>query len=394
MIVRPIVPEEIQSVRDLFNIAFAFAREPGDPPAIKPDEHVNTRAAFDDAGKMTAALELVPFTVWYEGQAVGMGGIGGVSSLPESRRQGNIRALMELSLREMYERGMVLSALYPFSHAYYRQFGYELCCIRRRVQVDFDAFAGFRCDDPVRQWMPGEDDAPIRELYEAFAQAANLPVKREDSHWKHKLGGDPCVTRKYIYLWSDAQGQPSAYAILRAEDVSEGKQLVLDDFACRQPSALRGMFALLRNMGAAYRRFVWKMPPWIDPNTIYPEPYNAEQHIEQAGMARVVNVGEALRLLRHPQEPGSYALRVRDAQLPQNEGVWQVCFDGGEVKVEKKAEGQADWTLDIRALSQLALGYHDVDSLAWAWPALEAPANADTLRRVFRRRRVYLADFF
>lgn len=397
MVIRTIGPEEYQTVVDISDIAFAAVGEPrdsGHPPERAADVHLLTRAAFDDAGKMMASLQLIPYSVWYEGKEVGMGGIGGVSTLPEYRRQGSIRALMEHSLREMHERGMALSALYPFSHAYYRQFGYELACLRRKLEIGFDAFAGFRSEEPVCQWLPGQDDEPIRALYEIFASGTNLAVRRDNSHWKKRLDGDPYAKRKYTYLWRDDQGNPRAYAILSVEDAPDGKRLLMDDFACADPSATQGLFSLLRSMGAAYKKFVWKMPAWIDPNSLFPEPYYAEQRVEQHGMARLVNVGEALRLLRHPKERGSYTLRALDAQLPQNDGLWRVEFGEGQADVKKVQSGEADWTLDIRALTQLALGYHDTDSLMWGWPKLGAPSNAETLRRVFRRRKVYLADHF
>ncbi|MCL2545407.1 MAG: GNAT family N-acetyltransferase, partial [Clostridia bacterium] len=371
-------------------------RRPRDPQKPEdPNAHANIRAAFNDAGAMMGLFHLIPYTVWYEGHQVGMGGIGGVATLPEYRRYGSIRAVFECGLREMYERGMVVSALYPFSYAYYRQFGYESAFLRRRLKIGLKEFAKFRSDESVSHWMPGEDAAPLRAVYDRFARDTNMAVCRDEENWGWKLKDDPFETRRYTYLWRDAGGQPTSYVILRVEDIAQYvRRLHVQDFACREPGGTRGLFALLRNMSAAYETLIWEMPPWIDPNTLFDEPYEAKQKIEPRGMARVINVGEALRLLRHPQAPGSYALGVRDAQLPDNDGVWRVEFGGGEARAKKVQAVEADWTLDIRAFTQLALGYHDVDSLMWGWPDAGAPANGDTLRRVFRRRKLYLADYF
>jgi len=395
MLIRPIVPEELQRTRDIFDIAFAFERKPRDPNEENdPDAHANIRAAFADDGTMMGMFHIVPYTVRYDGHEVDMGGIGGVATLPEYRRHGCIRAIFDHSLLEMYERGMVHSALYPFSYTYYRKFGYESAFLRRRLKIEMRHFAKFKSGESVAQWFPGQDDAPLRAVYRRFAHDVNMAVCRGDDQWEDFLKADPFAKRRYTYLWRDANGEPTAYAMLRAENVEDERHLHVADFACTHPGGTRGLFALLNNMSAGFEYLVWEMPPWIDPNTLFPEPYDAEQKIEPRGMARVVNVGEALRLLRHPEQEGSYALSVRDAQLPQNDGVWRVEFGGGEARAKKVQSTEADWTLDIRAFTQLALGHHDVNTLMWAWPDAGEPGNGDTLRRVFKRRKVYLADYF
>lgn len=393
MIVRPITAEELQAAQNIGAIAFAAQRQ-GEPEPPKPDAHHRVRAAFDGAGRMTACLELPVYQVRFGAHTVGMCGVGGVASLPETRRQGNIRALFEHSLREMYEEGMVFSALYPFSHAYYRQFGYELSCVRRAIKTNMDVFAGFRAAGTLRQWMPGEDDAPLRAVYAEFVRETNLSNQRTDAQWKKWLDVNPYEKRQYTYVWYDDAGRPRAYMILRVVEKSEGKELQATEVACFDNAALLGLFGLLRSMGAAYKTFAWDMPVWIDANTLFPEPYEIKQTITQRGMARIVNVQKALQLLRYPDAPGVFSVRVTDEQLPQNEGVWQVSFGGGEVRTEKSADGPADWTLDIRALTQIVLGYLDVGGLLWSRPGLEHPANRETLERVFVRRAVLLTEFF
>ena len=51
-------------------------------------------------------------------------GISSVATLPEYRRAGVMREMFKGMLPRMYERGAALSGLYPFSHAFYRKFGY------------------------------------------------------------------------------------------------------------------------------------------------------------------------------------------------------------------------------------------------------------------------------
>ncbi|MDR3051443.1 MAG: GNAT family N-acetyltransferase [Oscillospiraceae bacterium] len=397
VIVRPIAPDELQAARDIGAIAFAFARDEQKESAPDPQAHTRIRAAFDDAGRMTACLQILPFRVWLGQSVVDMGGIGGVASLPETRRQGNIRAIFQASLREMWDRGMVLSALYPFSHPYYRQYGYELVRAARTLTVPMAAFSAFKpTSGSLRQYMPGQDDAPLRQVYAAFTRGRNLAPLRTDELWQKWLHKDPYATCQYTYLWYDGTGEARSYAVLQAENRPEGRALLARDVACCDLAALRELFGLFYSMGAQYHSFVWpKMPGWIDACTLFPEPYDAALQIERWGMARVLRVADALSYLPHPAEPGAYTLAVTDTWLPENQGLWRVDFCAGKAQVRRAPQGPADMDVDIPTLTQLVLGYLDLETLLWSRPGAVAPRhNADTLRRVFVRRQVYMPEYF
>ena len=55
-----------------------------------------------------------------------MGGIAGVATWPENRRQGHVSTLLKHALQEMKSKGQTLSFLHPFSIPFYRKFGWEL----------------------------------------------------------------------------------------------------------------------------------------------------------------------------------------------------------------------------------------------------------------------------
>ncbi len=54
-----------------------------------------------------------------------MGGVGGVSTLPPLPEKGRHPRLHAKRFSEHVSGGLCLSFLYPFSTAYYRQFGFE-----------------------------------------------------------------------------------------------------------------------------------------------------------------------------------------------------------------------------------------------------------------------------
>ena len=74
-----------------------------------------------------------PYRMIFDGSEAKMGG-SAVS--PHFRKKGKkyIRNIFEYAMNEMYEDGYIFSYLYPFSHVYYRKFGYELNMTTIKIQ--------------------------------------------------------------------------------------------------------------------------------------------------------------------------------------------------------------------------------------------------------------------
>ena len=125
MIVRKTGPEEARRVNELFALAFETAAEKG--PADPENDRICHWAAFTEGGEMMSTLSVTDFEVNFDGQRCKMGGVGGVATPPQFRRRGGIRACFTRALPELYRAGYDFSYLFPFSTAYYRQFGYESC---------------------------------------------------------------------------------------------------------------------------------------------------------------------------------------------------------------------------------------------------------------------------
>ena len=85
------------------------------------------------------------FNVNLFGKMHAMSGISAVASYPESRNRGYIRSLFKKILNDERNAGRTVSALYPFSFAYYGNFGYGALEDYRHITVrpeDILPFAG------------------------------------------------------------------------------------------------------------------------------------------------------------------------------------------------------------------------------------------------------------
>ena len=127
MEVRKLTAKERFEANIISTVAFHMRME--DPEKVREEsekETVEDWGAFSDEGKMMARIINNRYTVFLDGHEVQCGGIGAVSTLPEYREEGAIRAIFRDLLSQARKNGEILSALYPFNHAFYRKFGYDL----------------------------------------------------------------------------------------------------------------------------------------------------------------------------------------------------------------------------------------------------------------------------
>lgn len=140
MIIRKTSKNENPRVNEVFAIAFELPIEIG--PACSDSPDIHHWAAFDDDNlHMMSALTVFDYKIHFDGHSCKMGGIGGVSTLPQYRRRGGIRGCFEKALPAMYEEGYDFSYLYPFSTEYYRKFGYESCVQKYRLSLQLNLLA-------------------------------------------------------------------------------------------------------------------------------------------------------------------------------------------------------------------------------------------------------------
>lgn len=366
---------------DLTNI------DPADPQHQRGWER--DRGAFVE-GKLAAGLQFLDYTVRFDGHEVGMFGVGGVSTLPEYRNQGCIRELFRRCFGEALDKGMVFSWLYPFSHVYYRQYGYELGNTQLQLEFPTELLGRFPRRGKLAMWRPGENTAPFARIYAQYAQGRNMSLVRDEATWQHLFDFDPYRDHRYAYLYRDEAGEPAAYGIFQA--LRQGDEWLLQflQVAYRSPEALAGMLGCLKSLNAQIRRMQWAVDEPLP--ALFPEPYALKVSMAWGGMNRVLNVQKAFELMALPATPGSAVLAVTDDFWPDNDGTYRLSWDGVGREIVR-TEDQPEAVLDVRALAQLVTGYRSfADGVPGA--ALLRPEALGTLNLLFPRKSVMISDHF
>lgn len=346
---------------------------------------------FTDDGAMTAHMINNIYHILYDGRIVLCGGVGNVSSLPEYRRQGGVREIFREKFADMRARGFVFSALYPFSHEYYRKFGYEFCYAPMRQRVQVKDLKDFPCPYQAKMHLWGECIQPFKDVYQKFILGQNMAIVRSERQWDW-IEGDPWKDNVYRYLLSDEKGV-HAYVVFRPEGNGDERKAVLKDYAYDSREAFYGILGFLYRLSAQYTYVEGVFPADIDLRALIAEPYRVDQRIDTHGMYRVVDVPRALSLMRHPQGCGSYTIAVRDAFIEENTGVYAVEYENGSALSVERTEEKADIACDVTTLAQLVLGYAPLSTLRYR-PDVTVNGNEDVLNSVFVKKNCYFADYF
>src|SRR5690606_10589978 len=121
--------------------------------------------------------------------------------------------------------------------------------------------------------------------------------------------------------------------------------------------ALLGLFARHSSMARELHIFVASSDPLISRLLATPE---FPQDLQMGWMLRVVSVVAALQSRGYNATVQATAtLRVRDAELPGNDGAWTLRLEHGRMQVERGGSGGPE--ISIGALAALYSGFQSPD---------------------------------
>lgn len=395
MEIRKLTRQENVQAQVIGSIAFLFPIdvEAARKKAENPDTAEYTWGCVEASGRVTSAVTNWPFAIYYDGHTVGMGGIGGVCTLPEARMKGSIRAIFEKIFADDRANGRLFSVLFPFSHAYYRQFGYELCRVGRTYRMPTKSLQKYKaCVPQVRMRMPEDSDAGMRDVYAKYASRFNYAVARDDVSWKRALEGDPYKNETYQYILS-RDGADIAYCAFKPLRDGDALGMQLTDFAYVDEGALHALLGFFYKLNAPYAFVQLEAPDGLEIPALLDEPYDARVVWETRTMARVIDVQRALELMRHPQGEGAYSLRVADDFLPENTGCYHVRFGAEGVQVRRDDAAECDLSVTAQAFAQLCIGYLPMSAALYRQD-VALHGNAELLHRVFVQKPMCLTDRF
>ena len=389
MEIRLLNGEERFQARLIATVAFHMRME--DPEKARQESVQETHqhwGAFHEHGTLMAHMINHQFMSYLDGKAVRNGGIGAVSTLPEYRMEGGIREIFRKLIPHAYADGEVISTLYPFSHAFYRKFGYETVCWKNVYEFSPAVLKGYAFRGDAKLWKQGDSVSEWTGLYDRFASSRNLAIRRDDKRMADHLKGEYYKDRKFGYLLYDG-GNPIAYLIF--QDIRHDPQAILEvqDLAWDGPKGFQAILGFLARFSADYGTIRLFLPRDIELMALIRSPlaYEIRKTTEQNYMVRVINAVKALEAIRKP-EGCRFVSRISDELIPENNGTWQVTCDGVH-----PSDQEPDLSVSEKALGQLVTGAVSLGEALYREDTAVI-RNREMLDRVFVRKPILVEDHY
>ncbi|WP_339293290.1 GNAT family N-acetyltransferase [Paenibacillus sp. FSL W8-0187] len=343
-----------------------------------------------DGEELQAKLTIIPLQVYMHGNLFDMGGIAGVATWPENRRQGHVSTLLKHALQEMKSKGQTLSFLHPFSIPFYRKFGWELYAEYKKYIIPVPKFPR-KVEVPGRI-VRGVTDIPTLDgMYQAYASRYNGTLVRDDTWWtRFVLQGD-----NHSVVYYSAEGKPTGYALYELKD----KDLVCDEFVYLNEEARSALWTFFGNHDSRIEQVTMTMVPGDDQLPfMLPDP-RVTQEVVPYFMARIVDLKSFVEQYTFEEHREAVmTIEVEDSAAPWNAGRWSLS-----VNQEGKAElselppdhgEQADLSTDIQTLSALFAGYKRPQELHAIHRLSGNPKAVTQLESMIPVGQTYLMDFF
>lgn len=374
-------------------IDYAFYPEDG-PPG--PDSEVTDRIAdrygvYDERGRLVATGALYEFDARLRGVWRTVGGIAAVSSPPEHRQGGNVRLLCRELLEICRDHGQDVVALWPFSHSFYRQFGWATTNKYTDYELPPEQLAAAGRTDRGRFEPVGPDDwERLEDAQRGHGEGTTLSRKRSEDWWRKRTFDHDDET-PWAYAWIE-DDTVRGYVIYTFERDDDGRRLRVLDFSAVGEQARRHLLGFLGTHGSqveTVRLTVAEETTLLD---AVDDPSAVECSIHTGPMARVSDVPAALAACPYPDDvDATIAFDVSDP-LSVVDGCYELSVSDGSGDCER-TDADPDVSLGVGILSQMLVGYRDAFALDSGELDCERPIK-ERLERLFPPTRVCLREFF
>jgi predicted acetyltransferase len=339
---------------------------------------------------LAAKLHIIPFHIYMNDQVWKMGGVAGVATYPEFRRNGYVTRLIIEALERMHKGEQIVSLLHPFDIGFYRKFGWEVFTENKKLLIE-------KKDLKFLEYQPGyikrlhkeSHHLDVESVYAQFSKNYIGMLVRDVTWWKNSVYGDGQIA---VYYGSN--GEAKGYILFevkdRKMDVQEFTALNIEakiglwNFICQHDSMVETVSILTSNHELL--PFILQQP-------------KVKIEITPYFMARIVDAEQCLQKYQFNDVSDKVFIHLEDEYAPWNNGSYLI--GNGEVKVYREKPGsncvqppQRGVRMDINSLSALLFGYKRPAEL-FELGYLKGPeSEIAVLENLFPRSKPFFYDFF
>lgn len=297
-------------------------------------ENTEHAIGFFEGEKPLSQLFILPFYAQTCGSEYEAGFLSGCATAPEARNRDLMRKLVRAAFEDMQRRGISISFLQPFLHAFYRKFGYETVAHVDRYQTreapGIPAHGVMIESDMSR--LPME---AFMRAYETYVTAFDNYFVRPPQRFSAWLGMNFTDGAKAAYIRDETGMLSYALYYEKEDNIAEIYELVYFSDA-----ALR---AILGALGPA---------DFFLPENRFPPSFKPVAR-EEFTMMRVIDPAAVLRQKQFGTT-ADFTLHVEDDFLGITHDL-RVKASGADVAVEQ-IEKATDFLMDISGFARMITG--------------------------------------
>lgn len=362
-------------------------------PLEEPFESKNIVPFYDGSinvygyenGEAVASAHSYTFTQNLRGKVMDISGVWGVVGMPEIRRKGYVRQVMQHLFREIKSEGQCVSMLYPFKDSYYERMGYTLLPAIRTVKFKPSALLPIAKLNFSGEFVRTLNTERVREHFDYVKRVQARQHGFMMPQWK-LIESELEDMRKLWMVTVERDGEIKGvmhYNFKPRETLTAHTFFYDDDEALYQ---LLSWFAIHTDHVSEIQI---NLPPDGFPETWFTDLKIDISRGDKSPMARVIDV---MGLSGIGAGSGNFTARINDSLCEWNDGIYQFSAENGTLQVNKAT--QADYELDITGLSALVYGAQPAEVLkVRGWTDADTSA-LQAMNGVFPQQVAYVYETF
>jgi predicted acetyltransferase len=303
---------------------------------------------------LAAKLHIIPLTIHMNDVEWKMGGIAGVATYPEYRRNGYVQALIKNSLEQMKNNQQIVSLLHPFEISFYRKYGWEILNDQKNITIEkgnlkfLEPQQGF-----IRRYTKETHNEEIEKLYHDYSIRHTGMLKRDTNWWMKSVYDNDSQLAVYYHSENEAKG----YILYSVKD----RKMEIEELVALDHEARLGLWNFICQHDSMVETVKMKLASH-DPFPYFLSQPKVKTEITPYFMARIVDAEECLRKFPFLSLDEQLFLHLDDSYAPWNNGSY--LLGKGEIKVFKEKVGgqcvhppKKGLQLNINSLSAILFGY-------------------------------------
>ncbi|WP_442602800.1 GNAT family N-acetyltransferase [Paenibacillus sp. KN14-4R] len=352
----------------------------------KREKKENTWGLYNE-NKLCAKVVILPLQMYIQSRLFDTGGVMGVATYPSSRRKGYSKKLIIESLKIMKEQGISISILHPFSHSFYRKYGWENYCEYKKYTISMHSFILNDNKDEGTVLLKKHDWTELNQIYEKYASNFNGMLKRTPEWWD--LYKNHCAYQA-VYYNEDSLG---GYLLYNIKD----RNMEIEEFVFLDVLAQKALMQYIQNHDSSVDSITMKVPVDDHMSNLLENPI-LDQRVVPYFMARIINVENFIKQYSFVStgNKSRILMRIVDEYAKWNNDLFEINIeaDGSAKMYRMPSYLVEDMKCSIGTLTTILMGFQSASEL-FKYGLLDGKKKyVELFDEVIPPTRPYTADLF